>query len=80
MVLKQKGAMPSFSRHESTKIIRKMVFLFALIAGRATSFVLKQKEAKIQDDNDPSARRASTWLGVLVGPALLFGLSTARGN
>ena len=32
-----------------------MVFLFALIAGRATSFVLKQKEAKIQDDNDPSA-------------------------
>ena len=57
MVLKQKGAMPSFSRHESTKIIRKMVFLFALIAGRATSFVLKQKEAKIQDDNDPSALR-----------------------
>ena len=32
-------------------------FCFALIAGQATSFVLKQKKAKIQDDNDPSALR-----------------------
>ena len=32
-----------------------MVFCFALIAGRATSFFLIKKEAKNQDDNDPSA-------------------------
>ncbi len=44
---------------------------FALIAGQAYFFFLDKKEAKNQDDNDPSARRASTRLGVLVGPALL---------
>ena len=55
-------------------------FCFALIAGQATSFVLKQKEAKIQDDNDPSALRASTRLGVLVGLTLLPGLFGFRGN
>jgi hypothetical protein len=34
-----------------------MRFCFALIAGQATSFVLKQNEAKIQENNDASARR-----------------------
>ena len=32
-----------------------MVFCFALIAGQATSFFLIKKQAKNQDDNDPSA-------------------------
>ena len=55
-------------------------FVLPSLAGRATSFVLKQKEAKIQDDNDPSARRASTRLGVLVGPALVTRVLWVRGN
>ena len=49
----------------------KILHGFALMAGQAYFFFLDKKEAKNQDDNDPSARRASTRLGVLVGPALL---------
>ena len=55
-------------------------FVLPSLPGGLVTFVLKQKSPKVQDDNDPSAHRASTRLGVLVWPALVPGLLGVRGD